>query len=152
MRDSIELLQATFREAPEALNAIDMCCVADKLVLAMIDSQMFAITDIHQAVIAAPAITIDDGIKAHATTNNGLQGGLFAIGDDFCINAAITFEDAEDDSFATGSTTALAAHSARSKIRFINFDLASGEGRGSLAGLCQALSDFQIDRVDTLTR
>ena len=41
-----------FCKTPEALNAIDVGAAPDKFVLSMIDSQMLAIADIDQAIVA----------------------------------------------------------------------------------------------------
>jgi hypothetical protein len=38
----------------------------------MIDSEVLGIADIDETVIAAPAVTVDDGVCLDATANNGL--------------------------------------------------------------------------------
>ena len=70
--DTIELLQATLSKAPEAFNAINMCRASDELIRAMIDSEVFRVSDINQAIVAAPAVRVDDSLSSHATANNGL--------------------------------------------------------------------------------
>ena len=56
----IELDQPALGIAPEALNAIDMRRVASKLIVAMVDTQVFVKAHIDQAVVAAPAIGVND--------------------------------------------------------------------------------------------
>lgn len=78
-RDSIELLQATLGRAPEALNAIDVLRALHKLIVAMMDSEVLCVSDINQAVRAAPAVGVDGSINRDAAPNNGLQRSLFAV-------------------------------------------------------------------------
>lgn len=51
-------------------------------------------------------------------------------GTEIGIDLPVTFEDAKDDGLAAGPAAALAAHAPRTKVRLINFDLAS-KGRGA---------------------
>jgi hypothetical protein len=104
-RDAIELLQATFGKAPEALNAVDMMRARHELVLTVMDSEMFGIPDINQPVITAPTVAIDDSVEGDATAHNGLQSTLFAVRHDLRVDAAVTFEDAEDNGLARSSAT-----------------------------------------------
>ena len=61
--------QACFRIAPESFNTIDVSTPFGKFVLAVIDTKMFAIAHIDQAIVATPTISIDDGLKHHLTSN-----------------------------------------------------------------------------------
>ena len=54
--------QPGFGEAPEAFNTVDMSLASDELIAAMIDSQVLAITNIDQAVVATPAVRIYDAL------------------------------------------------------------------------------------------
>ena len=119
---AIELLQAPPGIAPEALDAVDVTVVISKLVRAMIDSQVFSIADINKSVVAAPAVTVNDGVCQDATANNGLQGSLFAVRHDLRVDLALSLEEAEDDGLAPGTATALAAHAMRAEVRFIHFN------------------------------
>lgn len=123
-RDAIELLQATLGKAPEAFDAINISRASDELIRAMIDSEVFRVSDINQAVIAAPAIRVDHSFSRHSTANNGLQRGLFAVRHNLRIDAAVTFEDAEDNGFARSPAPALASDAMSTKVAFINFDFA----------------------------
>ena len=66
-----ESIQSEFGEDAEAFNVVDMSSAPDEFILAMIHSQMLAITNIGQAVVTPPTIGIDDVIR-DATSNNGL--------------------------------------------------------------------------------
>lgn len=59
-RDSIELLKPAFGKAPEALNAIDVLRATGKLIGSMLNSEVLRVTDINQAIIAAPAIRVNN--------------------------------------------------------------------------------------------
>jgi len=69
---AVGLLQAPLGKAPEALDAVDVALAVSKLVSTMIDPVMFRIPDIDEAVIAAPPVTVNDGVCRDATANNGL--------------------------------------------------------------------------------
>ena len=47
IRHTIELLKPSLGKAPEAFNAVDMCRASDRLIGAMVDSEMLRIADIH---------------------------------------------------------------------------------------------------------
>jgi len=149
-RDAIELLKPSLCKAPEAFDAVDMCCASDELIGGVIDSEMLRIANINQAIVAAPAVTVDDSFGSHATANNGLQRGFLAVRDDLRIDTALAFEDAEDDGFTCCTSASLATHTASTEVRLINFDFALGEGRGAFAFFRDALSDFEKDCVDRL--
>src|SRR5262245_5136344 len=120
------LRQTRFRRTPEALNAIDVDAAAPhKDTVAMFDAEMFPIAEVHQPVVADPAIGMNDAGQGDATANNAPQGGLFRVGDDLGIDAALAFEDAKHDRFAPGAAAALAANAAAAEIRFVDFDRAA---------------------------
>ena len=118
----------------------------------MIDSEMFTVADINQAVITAPAVAVDDGLGGHTSANNGLQSGFLAVRHDLRIDTAITFEDAEDNRLATGPATTLATNSPSAEVRFIHFDFTRRERRGTFTFFGDAFSDFEKDHVDALAR
>ena len=66
-RDALELLQAPLGITPEALNAVNVTLVISKLVCAVIDPEVFGIADIDEAVIATPALRVNDRINRNAT-------------------------------------------------------------------------------------
>lgn len=71
-RDAVELLEATFSETPEALDAIDVMCAGHKLVPAVMDSKMPGVSDIDQPVVAAPTVAVGDRVERDSAAHNGL--------------------------------------------------------------------------------
>ena len=54
-----------FGETPEALDAVDVGLPLGELVPAVVDSQVLAIADIDQAVVAAPVDGVDHALGFH---------------------------------------------------------------------------------------
>src|SRR5947209_641832 len=121
-----------------------MGCASDKLVLAVLDSIMLPVAHVNYSIVRAKAICMQRRREINFAANNGLNAGLFAVRDDFCIDPAITFIDAEDYCLASCSTPALATHSSSAKVRLIQLDIAT-ERRFSLAMLGDSRANqFQI--------
>ena len=57
-------------KTPEAFNAVDVGLVSNEFVPAVVDPEVLAITDINQAVVAAPAIGVDDAFQTDLAPNN----------------------------------------------------------------------------------
>lgn len=150
VRHAVELLQTAFGIRPEAFDAVDVNIADGKKIVRMIDSQMLAVTDIDQSVVAAPAIGMNHRIQRNASANNGLQRFLLHIRDDLRVNLPVAFVNAEDNLFAAGSATAFAAHATSAEVRFIDFNFARSERRRTFAFIGNALSDFQINFFDAL--
>jgi len=75
----------------------------DELVVAVINPEMLVKTDVYQPVVAAPAIGVDDAVvDVGLAPDDGLQRGLGGVGDNFGVDAAVAFEQAEDDGLALG--------------------------------------------------
>lgn len=55
-RNAIELCQAPFCKTPERFDIVDMLLATGKLIVAMINPEVFIKTNIDQPVIAAPSI------------------------------------------------------------------------------------------------
>ena len=109
-----ELGKPDLGDAPEAFDAIDMRMPSGKLISAVIDTEV-PVADIHQAVIASPAVGVDDGLRSDLAPDNGLQRGFLAIWHDLGIDMAVAFVDAEHGGLAIRSPTTLALHSARAE-------------------------------------
>src|ERR1700687_842513 len=115
-RNAVELSQATFGEAPETLDAIDMILAQSKLMSLVVYPEMFLISHIDQSVVAGPAIGMDDRFQADAA-QNGLAERLAAtVGDDLGVDIAVALEDAKDDGFTRSATATFAADAARTKV------------------------------------
>ena len=73
--------KAGFGTSPELFDPIDMGLVFNELILSMVHSQVFSVTNIHQAIVASPAVGIDDAVQADLSSDSLLQRGLRAIGE-----------------------------------------------------------------------
>ncbi len=145
--------QAGFGISPKSLDPIDVGLVCSELILAMVNPQMLSVTDIHKAIVASPAIGVDDTVQTDLSSNNPLQSGLGATGDYFGVHAAITFEDAEDDSFSLSASSPFALYSPGAEERLVNFYLPVERGSG-VAELGQTHADgtkVTINRVAAQT-
>ena len=151
-RHTVELLETTLGIAPEALDAVDVALLIGKLVRAMMDSEVLGVTDINQAIVAAPAVRVDDGVGRDATANNGLQRGFFAVRHDLRVDLAVALQEAEDDSLMACTATALAAHAMRAEVRLVNFHLAAPERRLAFTLFGDTLTEFAKDRDNRTMR
>ena len=142
-----ESIQTGLGKAPEALDAIDMGFTSNELILPVIDTQVLAVADVNQAIVATPAIGVDDAVQGDPTADNALQRSLSAVRDDFCVDAAVAFENAEDGRFAKGPATSLALDAVGAEVGFIHLDLA-GEWRLGLAIFSNTFTDASQVTVD----
>jgi len=122
---------------PEAFDAVDVSVPFGKFVLAVIDAQMLAVTDIDQAIVTTPAIRIDDAFEFDLATDNLLQRGFGAIWNDLGVDMTVPLKDAKDDRFAKCAAASFALDASGTKERFIDFNL-SGEGRLVIAIIDQS--------------
>jgi len=144
--NAVELRQPAFGKAPERLNAIDVMLSSDEFVVAVVDPEMLVKADVHQPIVATPAVGVDDAVDVGLAPDNGLQRGLGGVGDDFGVDAITAFEQTEDDGLAIGSSPTFAAYPSGSKVGFVGFKL-SGQWRAFDAPLAHAFSDTQVDVV-----
>ena len=80
-----------FGKTPEPLDAVDVGLPFRELVPAVVDSQVLAIADIDQSVVAAPVVGVEHALGFHFASYNRLQCGFGAVG---------ALEDAEDGRLA----------------------------------------------------
>jgi len=76
-----------------------------ELVLAMLDTIVLFVAQVHQAVVASPAVGVNHALGVHLPPDDGLQSGLGAIRHDLGIDLATPLQDAEDRSFAIGAAS-----------------------------------------------
>src|ERR1700678_969227 len=93
--DPVEPGETALGEAPERLDAVDVGAPLGESLL-FVDADMLVEADIDQAVIARPAIGANDAGWIDAAPDNRSQRGLGAVLNDFRIDLASSFEDAED--------------------------------------------------------
>jgi hypothetical protein len=75
--------KSRFGISPKALDSIDMTFIMNKLILSMIDSKMFLVSEINESIIASPTVRMNNTLEVHATPDNRLQCGSLAVGNDF---------------------------------------------------------------------
>ena len=61
---------------PKAFYSIDMGMLVGKLVVAMLNMKVFPIAQIYQAIVATPAIRVNNAFKFHTATNHSLESGF----------------------------------------------------------------------------
>lgn len=145
--NTLHLGQAQFGIGPERFDAVDVGQIVGELIAGMVHPQVLGVPNVHQSVIAAPAIAVDDAIERHLATDHLLQRGFAGIGHDFGDNPAIAFEQAEDDGLAPCATPALTAYTAWAKVGFVHFDLAS-QVAVPFARFGQTPAQLDVDVVD----
>ena len=148
---TVELRQAPLGVAPEAFNAIDMHRAAGELVGAVADAKVFVKAYVHQAVVAAPAIGVDNAGNVGLAPDDGLQSALGGIWHDLCVNTVSTLEQPEHHGFAASATATQAAHAPGPEVRLISFQLSNKRG-ARFAVLGHASAHAQVNRVDRAQR
>jgi len=139
--------QSGFCIAPEALDSVNMTFAINKFILPVVDSKMLFVTKINQAVIASPAIRMNNTFQTHSSAYNLLQRGSTAIRDDLSIDFSVSSEDTKNDSFTESSTASFAFNAASPEKAFINFNL-TRKRRLLATKLSDSLSDFCDVPVD----
>jgi len=99
-----------------------------KYILAMMHSEMLFVAHVHQPIIASPAVRVDDAVEGYLAPDRSLWLLFGGSWDDLGVDFSLPFQDPEDNRFTACSTTLLPTDTARTKIGFIDFNLAR-EGR-----------------------
>jgi len=124
---------------------------SDEFVVAVVDPKMPVKADVHQPIVATPAVGMDDAADVSFAPDNGLQRGFGGIGDDFGVNAIIAFEQAKNDRFAQRAPSAFAANPPCAKVRFIGFECA-GQRRAFGTPSADPFADAQVNGIDRAHR
>ena len=114
--------QASFGKAPKTLYPVDVGLVACKLIGAVFNTKMFLIPKIHESIIAAPTITVNNAFQGDVPPYYTLESCFRAIGNNFSIDSAISLEQSKNNRFAACATPPDPLDPASSKIAFINFN------------------------------
>ena len=61
-----------FSISPEALDTVDMSPAVNEFIIAVVDLKVLVVTDIDQAIIAAPAVRVYDAVRGYLPSYNGL--------------------------------------------------------------------------------
>ena len=146
-RNAIELCQTSFCKTPERFDTVNVPFATGKLVVAMMNPEVFIKADIDQSVITAPSIRMNHSIWRHMSTDNGLQCCLRAIWHNLRINLSLAFQDTKDDRFTICSASSFTSNTLCAKIRFIDF-YRTLQRRFKLTALGNSLSYFKINSID----
>ena len=65
--------EPSFGKGPKAFYSIDMGMLVGKLVVAMLSTKVLPIAQIYQAIVASPAIRVNNAFKLHTATNHSLE-------------------------------------------------------------------------------
>ena len=66
---SVEFGKAALRKTPKGLDPVDVDTFGGKM-LALVDSQMLVETNVHQAVVTSPTITVDHAFRTDSAAND----------------------------------------------------------------------------------
>lgn len=117
--------ETSFRLPPKAFNPVHMRAPTDKLILAMIDSEMSTIPDLDQPMVPSPSVRIDHAVQGNLPSNNCLQGVFSAIRDEFRVDLPIPLEDSKDNGFTIRPAAPFSFDPSSPKVGFIDFHLSA---------------------------
>jgi hypothetical protein len=143
---AVKLLQPAFGITPERFNAIDVMLTSSELVRTMIHPKVFIKTNIHQAVLAAPAVRMNHPIGCNMSPDHPLQRGFGAIRHNPGIDSAIALQQSKHNRFAVCTPATLASNTARTKVRFTNFNRTLQRGL-LLTHSSNTSPEFQVNAV-----
>jgi len=135
--------------APEAFDSIDMTFTLDKFILPVVDSEVFFLTKVNEAIVPSPAIRMNDASETCTTSNNRLQPGSSAIRNDFGEDFPVGFKDTKNNCFAESPTATFSIYASGAKVVFITFNL-SIKRRWPLTIFGNSLPDFSELSVNSL--
>jgi len=117
--------KAGFDVSPKTFDTVDVRPVPCELIFCMIDSKMLSVSNIDKAIVATPAIGVNDAGQTDLSPNNPLQTGPRAIWDYFSVHAAVAFEDAKYDGFAVGAPSPFSLYTTGPEEGFIYFNFSA---------------------------
>lgn len=126
-----------------------MAAAGSELILAVIDPIVLFVAQVHQPVIATPAVGMDYAVGIHPSPDNALQRGFSAVRDDFGVDFAAAFEDPKYRSFLVSTAAASALDAFSAEVGLVNLDL-SFEGRLGLTELGDPRPDKGQIPVDSI--
>ena len=136
---SPETNQASFCIGPETFYSVNMTMLIGKFILSVLHSIVLLITKVYEAIIATPAIRVNDAFGVYTASDNALQSGPGTVWNYFCIYTALPFKKTKYNRFSPGPSPSKPTNTASAKIAFINLNLARNR-RFSLTGKGYSLS------------
>jgi hypothetical protein len=83
------------------------------------------IAHVNYSILRTKAVCMQRCPQLDFAPNNGLNTGFFAVRDNLCVDATITFIDSEDYRLASRPTSALASDTTSTEVRFIQLNVAT---------------------------
>ena len=62
-----EFNQSDFSRGPKRFYTVDMRLASDKFIVAVMHTEMFVVAEINQAIVAAPAVRVNDAFDSDTT-------------------------------------------------------------------------------------
>ena len=126
--DPVEFHESSFSKTPESFDAIDMGFAFDEG-STLLDANMFVIAHIDQPIVADPQIGVQYASGVDMAANDLLERLLATIRNNFSVDLAAPFIDAEDRLLVGGaplsSRADVALKAVRPKVTFIHFNHAT---------------------------
>ncbi len=91
--NTVELCQTALGKTPKRFNAVDMAAAFDKLIVTMIHPKVFVKTNVNQAIIATPAIGMDDTQRVSFASDHRLQGRFRGVWNNLRVNLIESFQE-----------------------------------------------------------
>lgn len=147
----IKLGEPAFGERPEGLDPINVgATISDKLSLVVANPNVGIIADVHQAIVATPAISHDDRLGAHLPKDHLAKCLCGTVRDNLSVDPATSLEDPEYRLFK-GTPTSAAWHSldsARAEVALIELDLTRYSPKRRLLRCEDQLTKDAVETVD----
>jgi len=121
---SPEASHAGLGVAPEALDPVDVRPPNRKFVLPVPDPVVLAVSDVHEAVVSAPTVGVDDAPGLNPPPDYALQRGPGAVGNDLRVDAPLPFEQAEHDGFPQRAPAPDPLDAPRPEVALVHLHLA----------------------------
>ena len=145
--NAVELAQASFRVAPERFDPVDVRLIVSEFILPVLDAQVLGVADVHEPIVAGPAIGMDDAVEVDAAANRFAQSVFRDIGHDLGVNTIAPLEHSKDDGFVPRSASSFAPDPSWPEVGFIDFYFPP-EGVLSFTMLGDTTTEFEINTVD----
>ena len=146
LRHTFESGEVMFGEAPEGLDSVDVVAAVSEFIFTVTNSEMLRVSDIDQAVVTNPAVSVNDGIEADLAADNSLEGSLFGVWHDLSPDSVTAFEDSKYDGLTTCAATPFSFYSMGPEIRLVDFDSTVQE-RFSVTQFGHSLSKLEENGV-----
>ncbi len=68
--------EPSFCNGPKAFNPVNVGMVVCKFVIAMLNTKMLLIVKVYKAIIATPAVRVNNALKFNAASDDALESGF----------------------------------------------------------------------------